>query len=41
MSNEVRILILQARKAVLAARGRDNGNIIKKIEREIRNLTTA
>jgi len=41
MTKEVRLLILRARKIVLAERGRDNGNIIKKIDREIRALTTA
>ena len=41
MSNEVKVLLLRARKNVLIARGRDNGNIIKKIDREIRALTTA
>ena len=41
MSNEVKVLLLRARKVVLMARGRDNGRIIKKIDREIRALTTA
>lgn len=41
MTKEVRLLILRARKIVLTARSRDNGNIIKKIDREIRALTTA
>ena len=41
MNKEVRLLVLRARRIVLAERGRENGNIIKKIDREIRALTAA
>ena len=41
MSKEVRILQLQARRVVLLARDRENRNIVKKIEREIKALEAA
>lgn len=41
MTKEIRILQLKARRVVLLARDRENRNIVKKIEREIRALEAA
>lgn len=41
MPKEVRILQLQARRVVLLARDRENRNIVKKIERQLRMLEAA
>lgn len=41
MTKEIRILQLKARRAVLLARDRENRNIVKKIERQIRTLEAA
>lgn len=41
MTKEVRILQLRARRAVLLSRDRENRNIVKKIEREIKALEAA
>lgn len=38
MTKETRILQLKARRVVLLSRDRENRNIVKKIEREIRML---
>ena len=38
MTKETRILQLKARRTVLLARDRENRNIVKKTEREIRML---
>lgn len=38
MTNEGKIICLEARKKILIANGKDNSKIIKKIERKIRNL---
>ena len=41
MTKEVRILQLKARRVVLLARDRENRNIVKKIERQLRALEAA
>lgn len=41
MTKETCILQLKARRAVLLARDRENRNIVKKIERQIRILEAA
>ena len=38
MTTETRIKMLIARRNLLLSRARDNGKIVKKIERQIRNL---
>ena len=40
MTAETRIKVLIARKNLLLSRQRDNSNIVKKIDRQIRNLET-
>lgn len=41
MTKEIRILQLKARRTVLLARDRENRNIVKKIERQLRALEAA
>lgn len=41
MTKETRILQLKARRTVLLARDRENRNIVKKIERQLRALEAA
>jgi hypothetical protein len=38
MNKELRIELLEKRAAVLASNGRENGRVIAKIRRQIRNL---
>lgn len=40
MTKEIKILKLQARIALLSERNKDNGKIIAKLKRQLRNLTT-
>jgi len=37
MSIELRIAMIKSRIELLKARGRDNGNIVRKLERELRS----
>jgi hypothetical protein len=41
MTKEIRMLDLQARIALLESRGKDNGKIVKKLKRQLRNLRAA
>lgn len=38
MSNETKIAMLEIRTRLLEARGKDNGNIVKALKREIKML---
>ena len=40
MSNELKILKLQNRIALLSERNKDNGRIIAKLTRQLKNLTS-
>ena len=41
MDKNLRIAYLKSRIELLKARGRDNGNIIRKLERELRRIEVA
>ena len=40
MTKEIKILKLQNRIALLSARNKDNGRIVAKLKRQLKNLTS-